>query len=201
MGCNPRGQYAGTNDAWISTCADGGWNFACPSCGTWYRPRETSKDHPTVHPFHHVWWFAAGSTPSRASGAAAGEIVFSAWGPTAEESMTLAMQEMWLKEVTEEWNDRPKVELMHEIIKLAKAHTLPVFFEDLHVTETAKSNVRWLNEQRKGGRKKQFSWNHLEGGFKGGFVRFDTDAAFMSATDSKRLWAMVLLHQKNVAES
>jgi rubrerythrin len=45
-----RGQYFSANDKWASTASHGGWQWCCPSCGSWYKPKMSSGRLQ----YHHV---------------------------------------------------------------------------------------------------------------------------------------------------
>ena len=50
--CSDEGSFFGLNTDWISTCAAGGWKFACPHCG---HPYSMTLKKSGLMPANHIW--------------------------------------------------------------------------------------------------------------------------------------------------
>jgi hypothetical protein len=175
--CTPgKGQYYGLNTDWISTCHAGGWQFACPSCGAWYKAGASSTSN---IPAHFVFWLEA-----------KGEGMLSEWAAGAEENAIVEFQAALAEETLGDLRQLPTGELMAKLALFVKQHRVPAHFQEMQLSPSVKSYIDGQNAQRS--KRKPWSYSHLEGGFRGTFFEYKEGVTpVMSAEDTKSFLAMI----------
>ena len=171
--CSPQGSFFGPNTDWAHTAEAGGWHFACPICGHWYKPGALNQH--TI-PAHFVFYFEQ-----------SGRLLLAAWPASAEEDTIKKNQQSLAEEDVEEWESLPKDELMAKVTKFVRDSSVPIVFQPMQLTTEIKAYFD--DENRKRSKKKPWSYKHLETGFSGAFFKWTEDSPVLSAEDTKRFLA------------
>ena len=96
------------NTHWVSTAHAGGWHFACPLCGTWFKKGKSGEQ---VLPAHFIWvWKMGGQV----------KYLLAEWPASDEEDYFARMMEVAHAEVTEEMKALPQAELHKQLAAIVE---------------------------------------------------------------------------------
>ena len=178
--CSDEGQFFGYNTDWISTCAAGGWKFACPHCG---HPYCMNLNKPGLMPANHIWHLEKEQS-----------LMLAEWPDSLTERSINETAEKLAEHATEQKFN----ELSHEEVKLKIASAVSKMavkltsFKTMQLSPQTISAVANINAAR--GKNLEYSWDHIEakGGYTGSFYKFvEGETPVMKAADCMDLLAMV----------
>ena len=184
--CSDEGSFFGYNTDWISTCAAGGWKFACPHCGQPYNQNLTKT--PGLMPANHIWHNEKDNT-----------LMLAEWPDTLSEE---AINESAVV-VAENATDKKFDELTHDDVKIKIASAVSKtavklgVFKTMQISQKTVDDIKYKNETR-GAKTHAYSWDHLENGYRGAFYKFvEGETPVMKAADCMdflAMWYCIMLH-------
>ena len=156
--CTPAGSFFGLNTDWISTADAGGWKFACPACGTPYKPNLSKTG---LIPANHIWHIEA-----------TGEFMLAEWPETLEEkSINEAAVKMAEHAADVHFTDLSHEELRLRIGEVVASHGVKfAALTTMQLSPAVISAVETLNANR--GKRLPYSWDHIKDGYTGGFYKY-----------------------------
>ena len=173
--CSANGSFFGRNTDWVSTVKEGGWHFACPHCGSPYRPGAQSSYY---LPGHHVWYLAGQN-----------KMLLAEWPESAEEDTIGAiMQTLSIEDMTP-YTGLNNNELQQQIIDIVNASAIPTVFSKYEMNPAIISYLE--NENSKRTKQKKWGWDHLADGYHGAFFQYTDDMPVMRRKDVKIFLAMM----------
>ena len=180
--CHREGNYYGLNLSWASTAQDGGWRWACPICGTWFRPG--SKGLGSQVAATHVFHTAQGALLSK-------------WPDSMSEATIMALLET--REIPHaSYDGLSDADCLRKICSIVQRHAVPVQWQQLQLTDRARVAIDEMNKTKK--RKTcPFRYDHLLQGFSGTFIKVTPDTEIMSIQQVKDLLSLFDKHIKLVA--
>ena len=190
--CTPAGSFFGLSTDWISTVAAGGWKFACPACGAPYN-RNLSKTG--LIPANHIWHIET-----------TGEFMLAEWPETLEEkSINEAAVKMAEHAADVHFTDLSHEELQLKIGEVVAKHGVKFAgFTTMQLSPAAISAVATMHKNRHRSRSRSrttpYSWDHIKGGYTGGFYKYHRgETPVMKSDQVKEYLALVYCLMKQEA--
>ena len=159
--CSDDGSFFGYNTDWVSTCAAGGWKFACPHCGQPYTMSLTKK--PGLMPANHIWHNEKDNT-----------LMLAEWPDTVteqaiNESAAVVAENATNKKFDELTHDEVKVKIASAVSKTAVKLGE---FRTMQISRKVIGDIAYRNSTR-GAKTLEYSWAHLTAnGYRGTFYKF-----------------------------
>jgi hypothetical protein len=181
--CHPEGNFVGHILSWATSFPDG-WRWACPICGTWWKPG--SKGLGSKVPAIQVFHTAAG-------------VLLAKWPYVASEAQIIALMKVF-EMPHEKFDEIFHTDVMKEIWRIVRSHALPVHWQQLQMTSRACAAIDEMNRiTPTRNRKHPFRYDHLLPGFSGTFIKVTPDIDIMSIQEVNELLSLVGTHLSRVA--
>ena len=158
--CSVDGSFFGYNTDWISTCASGGWKFACPHCGHPYSMGLRKK--PGLLPANHIWHLEKDQS-----------LMLAEWPDTVTEKAINESAAVMAEHATKQEFDK----LTHDEVKIKIASAVSKTavkvgeFRTMQLKQKVMSDIAFKNSTR-GAKTHEYSWAHLANGYRGTFYKF-----------------------------
>ena len=161
LDCSVDGCFFGYNTDWISTCASGGWKFACPHCGHPYNMNLRKK--PGLLPANHIWHLEKDQS-----------LMLAEWPDTVTEKAINESAVKMAEHATKQEFDK----LTHDEVKIKIASAVSKTavkvgeFRTMQLKQKVMSDIAYKNSTR-GAKTHEYSWAHLTAtGYRGTFYKF-----------------------------